>query len=191
MTRHFWKCADCLTVVAVETEIKPTYDNRGYPHYATCGACSGEMEYIGRVERNRLVRTDHVCPCDGRCTNATGPSCDCQCGGANHGSGVLVPVTVEIGQLPRIEVKPDAAKRADEYRALYQQVRAAWDARYREITERKRCEYLSGGAYSLFLEGQDQWAQVRKARSLRTHAGRQKKLAAVLASLQIRTGAAA
>ncbi len=25
--------------------------------------------------------------CGARCTNATGPSCDCRCKGANHGSG--------------------------------------------------------------------------------------------------------
>lgn len=28
----------------------------------------------------------HVC--GSRCTNATGPSCDCRCRGANHGSGL-------------------------------------------------------------------------------------------------------
>lgn len=27
--------------------------------------------------------------CDARCTNAKGHSCDCSCGGANHGSGWL------------------------------------------------------------------------------------------------------
>lgn len=26
-------------------------------------------------------------PCDGRCTSATGPNCDCSCGGRNHGLG--------------------------------------------------------------------------------------------------------
>lgn len=26
--------------------------------------------------------------CGSRCTNATGPSCDCRCRGANHGSGL-------------------------------------------------------------------------------------------------------
>lgn len=25
--------------------------------------------------------------CDGRCMGATGPSCDCSCGGMNHGAG--------------------------------------------------------------------------------------------------------
>lgn len=29
------------------------------------------------------------CPCDGRCTSAKGPNCDCSCGGQNHGSDYL------------------------------------------------------------------------------------------------------
>lgn len=29
------------------------------------------------------------CPCDGRCTSAKGPNCDCSCGGANHGADYL------------------------------------------------------------------------------------------------------
>ncbi len=28
--------------------------------------------------------------CDARCENAVGPSCECQCGGANHGRGYLI-----------------------------------------------------------------------------------------------------
>lgn len=28
--------------------------------------------------------------CDPRCENAVGPSCDCSCGGKNHGRGYLV-----------------------------------------------------------------------------------------------------
>lgn len=33
------------------------------------------------------TKSDHKC--DARCTNATGASCDCQCGGKNHGAGWL------------------------------------------------------------------------------------------------------
>lgn len=28
-------------------------------------------------------------PCGGRCISAIGPSCDCSCGGSNHGAGHL------------------------------------------------------------------------------------------------------
>lgn len=31
--------------------------------------------------------------CDGRCTSATGPNCECSCGGHNHGRSFLVSAT--------------------------------------------------------------------------------------------------
>ncbi len=36
----------------------------------------------GKCIDGRVVDT---CPCDRRCTHATGHSCECSCGGANHG----------------------------------------------------------------------------------------------------------
>lgn len=30
--------------------------------------------------------------CDARCMNATGPNCECSCGGANHGGKYLIQV---------------------------------------------------------------------------------------------------
>ena len=44
---------------------------------------------IGGV-RAKVTVTDHVC--GAKCTHATGPICDCCCGGKNHGSGVAVRV---------------------------------------------------------------------------------------------------
>jgi hypothetical protein len=42
-----------------------------------------------RVNRiNGRYSADHKC--DGRCTNAKGGDCECQCGGKNHGSGYSV-----------------------------------------------------------------------------------------------------
>lgn len=38
---------------------------------------------------------EHVC--DARCMNAIGPSCDCSCGGSNHGRGYHINLTVAIG----------------------------------------------------------------------------------------------
>lgn len=37
--------------------------------------------------KGRLVET---VPCDARCTNAIGHTCDCSCGGANHASKRLI-----------------------------------------------------------------------------------------------------
>lgn len=36
-----------------------------------------------------VTGTPNDTPCDARCTNAIGPSCDCSCGGKNHGGGYL------------------------------------------------------------------------------------------------------
>lgn len=45
------------------------------------------------VEHHRRLRfkavvgnVDHAVTCGSACTNAIGPSCDCTCGGANHGA---------------------------------------------------------------------------------------------------------
>lgn len=48
--------------------------------WANCPGCGFPRE--GKPIEGRLV-PDH--PCDRRCTGATGHSCECSCGGANHG----------------------------------------------------------------------------------------------------------
>jgi hypothetical protein len=180
--RFFYRCEDCLTVVATNKEIMATRNERGYLRYAICGACEGRIEFMGRVERERLWTTGHECPCDGRCTGASGPSCDCQCGGKNHGTGRVVEVEKCAGGLPRVMTPPDAKQKADEYLALCEQYEAAWTVKYGEITERKRAgEYI--GNFGFFLEGQYEWKAYSKACSLRTHAGRNKSLKALIAGI--------
>ena len=88
-------------------------------------ACGGEMEHMGRVEGDRLTKTEYRCPCDGRCTGALGPNCDCQCGGANHGSGRVVEVQIDAG---RAVARPlnlaQSQMVADEYRRALAAARA-------------------------------------------------------------------
>ena len=49
-----------------------------------CSKC-GTVMYLAFFQPIRgVVRAD--CPCDPRCTGAHGPSCECSCGGANHGA---------------------------------------------------------------------------------------------------------
>ncbi len=85
------------------------------------------MWLMGRVVGDTQLVTDGMaCPCDGRCTGASGPRCDCQCGGVNHGSGKLVPVTYSAGPVPVAQNKPVAKllANANEYRAA---LAALWD----------------------------------------------------------------
>ena len=106
--RHFHRCRGCLSVVAVESRL---------PDGAVCGACGYGFRYMGQTERDRLVRHEERCACDGRCTGATGPKCDCSCGGVNHGSGRTVTVTIDAGGIPRVSsLDPEESKRiADEW----------------------------------------------------------------------------
>ena len=59
--------------------------------------CPGDAVYSDRGSEGRWVFCRPVVDggkpdskrhtCGARCTNATGPSCDCRCRGANHGAG--------------------------------------------------------------------------------------------------------
>ena len=46
-------------------------------------ACPGCGQKISGKPIEGRYKSDH--PCDARCTGATGHSCECSCGGANHG----------------------------------------------------------------------------------------------------------
>ncbi len=65
------------TTLRFEDQINP-YDK----HAPRCPVCRYRMQgepIKGTYSPDRA--------CDSRCQNAIGPSCDCQCGGANHGLG--------------------------------------------------------------------------------------------------------
>jgi hypothetical protein len=51
---------------------------RGDVFRCHCGRWVGVKAIAGRVTEK---------PCGARCLGATGPACDCQCGGDNHGGG--------------------------------------------------------------------------------------------------------
>jgi hypothetical protein len=46
----------------------------------TCSACGRAL-----IAQRLQARTVESVRCDARCTSAKGHSCDCSCGGANHG----------------------------------------------------------------------------------------------------------
>ena len=78
LTRRFLRCSCCLSVVALDSSESAT----------SCEACSGSLEPMGFVHRS--TRPVSQCACDLRCTMATGPDCNCKCGGEHHGSGMVV-----------------------------------------------------------------------------------------------------
>ena len=120
-SREFFKCRDCLTVFAIDL---PRKSSRSYQD-ARCGACNGQTWWMGSVRRNTLVMTENRCACDERCTSATGPSCECACGGENHGIGALVEVVCGIAKIPAERIAPNALQIAEEYRAAVKAAQAA------------------------------------------------------------------
>jgi len=49
----------------------------------TCTGCGGHLATFKVVQGSFAAGIK----CGGKCRNAVGPSCDCQCAGQNHGSG--------------------------------------------------------------------------------------------------------
>jgi hypothetical protein len=71
--RFFGKCKGCKALTRIDQA--PT----SFPTIRIECAC-GEM-----VTAKQVFGSVSDTPCDGRCMNATGPDCECSCGGHNHG----------------------------------------------------------------------------------------------------------
>jgi len=53
------------------------------------GGCSPDAAFIGHIEFKRVrhaLRKATPTKCGGACRGASGPNCDCECGGDNHGA---------------------------------------------------------------------------------------------------------
>lgn len=193
--RVYVRCRDCLSVACVEVarptmeEIdKPDADAPRYrweSYYqarsrnssrldaaasafrATCGLCDGKIEVMGRVKGSgTMVTASHVIPaCDSRCTGATGPKCDCPCGGVNHGTGAIVRVE-QTATTPRVIMRDREKARqiAVEWRAELERVAATRPGRLAALSG-----WLFADDYSVV---QQYRSIVSNACSLRTHKGR-------------------
>lgn len=113
---HYYRCWDCLEIGAAEEQLP--YKKKGWNAdarmvtEAQC-ACNGTIDYLGQttVDRKRLEKEVEKSVCDARCTNATGPNCNCQCGCVNHGTGRVVKI-VKTEALPRFHYTEDIEKSA-------------------------------------------------------------------------------
>lgn len=102
--RWFLRCLTCREPWAVDAEHRPgdlllAAVRARCPH---CGAIPptprstqgpdllhGEHEIMGRIKSGFREGKRAPAKCDARCRNARGPHCDCPCGGASHGLGLL------------------------------------------------------------------------------------------------------
>jgi len=171
VSRWAVRCGDCLDVGFV-TE-NPSYT----PMH--CASCGGPIEVMGRVGRSSLYRLETQSACNGSCTGARGPQCDCHCGGVNHGTHRTVTIRRELGAIPTVTL-PDAAKslvRATEFRATV----AELQARLAPVrTRRYNRVWLSRPEFDALRGGETALAAAAAAR---THVTRMKKLTAALTAL--------
>lgn len=164
VNRWFYRCRDCLAVVAIdsETPLRPYW----HVPQATCAACKGDMELMGRVSRDHaaLVKDEERCACDARCTHAMGPNCDCKCGGENHGTGKVVEVVVVVGGVPVISVEAtaDLLRIATQWRQAIALVEAAKTA----ISDKPKFDSVDYTKMRILKDA------VHRARLLRTHDSR-------------------
>jgi len=133
--RDYYRCKDCLGVFAVEESLMGAR--------CDCGGTRG-FWWLGYVHQFRLAKDHLEIPCDARCTNAIGPSCDCPCGGENHGTRMVVRRVVDAGGIPRVsapeELEARLARRA-RTEELVAQVRAAYVGLYGNGNECDRQVY--------------------------------------------------
>ncbi len=183
-TRYFYRCADCLTVAATLTRIPEVRRDWLLLPDAVCEACGGKIEFMGETVRNRTITLEvgFRAICDGKCISATGPNCDCKCGGAHHGSGMVVPIHQD-GPIPRLAVPAKAREKGEAYRALVAQVEASWERKYRAAITAKYQGWVPSDVFALFCDSGRERASINAAKQMRSHAGRNKHLAEILARL--------
>lgn len=176
---HFYRCLDCCEVFTLDGKLdasKPT----------VC-ACDGQrLEYLGQAKGDRITREEDRCPCDGRCTGAIGPDCDCRCLGVNHGSGRLVRVTIDAGEIPRVALNPKAAEAAKTRR---RELSDATEAARERITKRFGPERIRQFEARAWIADREVWFGISDARQsigaaqkLKTHKNRLAALAKICAA---------
>jgi hypothetical protein len=98
--RFIGRCARCRTVYRAEGPIlaagrghtcggiEVSIWNGGWQGTVTCATCPPlpGMTALVLLRKVRGVYSPHR-KCGARCRAATGPNCECQCGGTNHGAG--------------------------------------------------------------------------------------------------------
>ena len=170
--RHFWRCPDCLSVTATDGPA---------PRELHCGLCNVPVDYMGEVKRfnpARLGKIEWYCPCDGRCINALGPNCDCQCGAANHGKGLLCRV-VDAGETPTV-TPPDsiaAERRAKEYRQACSDAKQRIDWAFAIIAKKRAGGWIEN--YSDLNRATYVVRDYRAAAAKLNHSARMKALAQI------------
>jgi hypothetical protein len=173
--RYYYRCSDCCSVTAIEAERAPV-DLRG--------SCGGAMELMGEVRRFIVWNVEKHAACDSRCTGAGGPSCNCSCGGANHGTGAVREVLRNGQGIPTVSACDVA--RGDAFRSALDAARSRYKHRHaRTLALKSEGSWVDSDSYWAM---ENDRAAISHARGLKSYSGRMKALAAVCADTALAHG---
>jgi len=169
--RHFYRCVDCLELTVIDGEQR-------YEILCDCGA---RLDYVGHVHRNVLVIDTERSACDDRCTSATGPHCDCGCGGENHGTNRVVHIQIITGAVPQVTARANLATRCAQVaawrRAILEARERADAATHGTISAMQRGQWIKDKA--LWWRAKDYQDAIRKAAAYQSHKRRMTALGAI------------
>lgn len=162
-TLYYHKCNDCLTAFS-STESKVD----------VCD-CGGSVFFMGVVQGDKYQKIENKAPCDGRCTHASGPMCDCQCNGTNHGTGKLVATVVKEGKVCASGFSVEDIERAHKYRAFRDYAEKQYAEKYGQyVADIKNHERVD---YSIYRELSKARTDLDKILSMKVYERRHAKLA--------------
>jgi hypothetical protein len=125
---------------------------------------------MGEVQGDKYVKTENRPPCDGRCTHASGPHCDCACHGANHGSGKLVSVVIKEGKVCATNLSEEDVERAHVYRKMKAAAEETFNKKYTTtLANIAQNIWVDRAEYMACVRAQ---AQLEKICSMRVHNNR-------------------
>lgn len=171
-TPHLYRCRTCLETYAFETRSP-------FAEPTACACGHKTWKYIGQVNGGRVIYSATAPACNYMCTDAVGKSCDCQCGGLNHGTHRTRNIRRDLGATPTLE-NPDE----DACRLRAHEFTAALAALRTRLIETIGLEAFEGWQRGAWID-RGAWDQindwvrtVNAAWALNSHAGRMKRLAA-------------
>jgi|GEM_PF-6649859 hypothetical protein len=174
---HYFRCDDCLSAMTVKDSALPGQAK-------TCEGfcvCGGPVHYIGRVHESWYEKIGQKAPCDGRCTRASGPACNCRCMGKNHGTGKLVDVVVEEGKIRVTSFDQESIDKGNAWRALREEFSREFERVWGEMMTASKsysCSYTQRYDFQKYAELFD------KALKMRVYSRRLKRVEALLNELK-------
>lgn len=140
VTRHYFRCIDCLTPFCATLETNKNTPGHAAPQGTECQCGNATaFEYMGKVRGRFYTKTETVtdCQCNQICAHARGPNCECDCGGSNHGLGVmLVLKETARGKVREARATKKAVAHSEWYRAKVAELTEAlrfhdqWNRKY-------------------------------------------------------------